>query len=88
MISMKVKGECPYCNEEYERSFEVESDTEGDYIDTCDDCGRRFLIHWLMLIDATTMSISEVAPPVRCDVDLDYWFDDDAEFKNNKEIKA
>lgn len=87
MISMTIKGECPYCHSEYERTCGVESDVEGDYVDSCPHCEKRFLIHWIMLIDATTMKISEATPPVRCSVDLNYWSDDD-DFDEEGEIEA
>lgn len=88
MISMTFRGECPYCKEEYERTCATDTDIEGDYVDICSSCGKRFLIHWLMIIDATTMSVSDVAPPVRCDVELDYWFNDDEDDEDEGEIEA
>ncbi len=90
MISMTFRGECPYCGAEYERTCATETDIEGDYVDVCQSCEKRFLIHWLMIIDAETMKIEIATPPVRCSVDLDYWFnvDDDDDEQEEGEIEA
>jgi len=88
VIFLTFRGECPYCNAEYEHTSATESDIEGDYVDICDDCGKRFLIHWLMIADAETMAIADVSPPVRCKVDLELFLDDDDDEIQDGEAQA
>ncbi len=79
MISMTFKGECPYCRTEYRSTIVTEADIEGDLVEVCRDCKKRFIVHWFVIVDATTMTISETTSPVRCAVDLESWFDEEEE---------
>jgi len=65
MIRIKFEGECPYCDEIFEQTCFIVSEIQGDFVLLCPGCQKRFLVSWLLFVDAKTSSISEVYPPVR-----------------------
>jgi len=65
MIRIKFEGECPYCDEIFEQTCFAVSEIQGDFVLLCRNCKKRFLVSWLLFVDAKTSSISDVYPPVR-----------------------
>jgi hypothetical protein len=72
MLKIEFSVECPYCGATQEKkSMLTDSDVVGDWADPCEECEKRFLIHWEMFVDAAVHKISEPAPPVRCSATLE-----------------
>jgi hypothetical protein len=72
MIRATFSIECPYCQKRQSKTeIFITSQVDGDWVIACENCEKRLLVHWFLVIDGQVEAIKEVNPPVRCSATIE-----------------